>query len=545
MNQYTRGNTTVFYSPSPKLPVSTNVKATSNMNKLHLPFFSCQLCINNTEDTFSIGKMLANDRLLFSRRSATDIVFSHKLDQNLGDEPEIPISPIARLPKQYDHVDIYKIPFKQRLSLVLKAADEDSTNLLKRSAAFELLLKITGDLKIHCFDLRTLFASVNIDSQGFISISSLNEVLDCNLSQVIHLRNLFAVENHVSIECITLVFSQELTATAKVVTDLIRKAKDKKSAGKLSLSQFGQVLERCHRLTTYESKLVLQYFNDNDEGMVDTAALFERLLTARFELINAGTFDYVGLQQSLKHCLSRSTPNIPIFALRSALSQATGMYLTKLTQHALIRTLDVDMSGMSSVGAFFDGIPVKCGVLQKFHQQICLEIQKEYRSKEPGEQDAAIVSDGRREAALDPKSQQEAEGCEKLLINYISHSIWPVHGKGSVDGVILAKAILVAPSSGLTDTEIKGLAAEITVNPVDGLTVNTPVDHIRKWVPIIWELRQSDFVKRLQIVLDSSNLTEFDFQEKQEEAEKKDTLQTSLAQKLMHGMRRDRLIELN
>ncbi|KAF4756812.1 hypothetical protein FOZ63_030173 [Perkinsus olseni] len=87
----------------------------------------------------------------------------------------------------------------------------------------------------------------------------------------------------------------------------------------------------------------------------------------------------------------------------------------------------------------------------------------------------------------------DRESCEKQLVQLVTSYIWNEHGRGTVDVWHFQRAIMRHSDSagGLTIAELRGLLGEVPFDPRTNKTLIPPLDHIRAWVPLYFQMKDA------------------------------------------------------
>jgi Ca2+-binding EF-hand superfamily protein/ribosomal protein L15 len=261
------------------------------------------------------------------------------------------------------------------------------------------------------------------------------------------------------------------------------------------------------RLATQEVERLMQMLTEDEHGMVHIEDLGDQLEHLRMEallnsLVETDVFSLrAHLIPRFKSMGVTADGNIKVWKLKPALLQAESICLSRLQTHVLLCLAEPDDDGFVDLSTYMASlsvvIPHMCDakIFVETAERLQIEHADATRRNENAELaalGAAQVDQLRQEDGEEKHQESEAdqETVERTLIQVLSvldkeHNgmlqpevIWNVltGGDAQVQGL------------GLSEFETYGLAAEMTLDD-NGLVAYH--DHVRRWVPIIFEVRKS------------------------------------------------------
>ncbi|EEQ99490.1 hypothetical protein Pmar_PMAR025880 [Perkinsus marinus ATCC 50983] len=92
-----------------------------------------------------------------------------------------------------------------------------------------------------------------------------------------------------------------------------------------------------------------------------------------------------------------------------------------------------------------------------------------------------------------PQGAVDKDTCEKQLVQLVTSYIWNDHGRGPVDVWHFQRAVMRHTDSagGLSIAELRGMLAEVPFDLQTNKTLIPPVDHIRAWVPLHYQMKET------------------------------------------------------
>jgi len=264
------------------------------------------------------------------------------------------------------------------------------------------------------------------------------------------------------------------------------------------------------RLSPQEAQRIMEMLPEDEDGNVMFTSLDERLEHLRTEAISNGVVetDLRALRVHLVECfrplLDEDNPSkMKVWDVKTALLSADQVCLSRIQLHVLLCLADPDPTTGDVDVAEFLGlcsvvIPHMCDakVFMATAERLILEHEENRRRSENAEllalgaaRVAAIGQDGEEKSQ---ENEVDQETVERNLIQVLqfhdnTHRHTPALAPSDIFDVLYSNDTQVEGCQ-LSYFELNGLAAEMTPNADDEVPY---VELIKRWVPIIFEVRKS------------------------------------------------------
>ncbi|KAF4728359.1 hypothetical protein FOZ63_029489, partial [Perkinsus olseni] len=231
----------------------------------------------------------------------------------------------------------------------------------------------------------------------------------------------------------------------------------------------------------------------------DSAAVYRHLV----DVLRAGGMTWTNaIGEECPRC-------VPLWQLRQVLLSARALALPRIVirillmsfrtnLHGLVEMTDFLTNTVSFVSWMFDTAPGGAFLTEAAKVSRILEDEK--ANAEANELDmlmqsavAANENRGDDQQGAGHQGVVDREGCEKQLVQLVTSHIWNEHGRGPVDVWHFQRAIMRHTDSagGLTIAELRGLLGEVPFDPRTNKTLIPPIDHIRAWVPLYFQMKDA------------------------------------------------------
>eukprot|EP00921_Rhytidocystis_pertsovi_P015477 GHVQ01024610.1.p1 GENE.GHVQ01024610.1~~GHVQ01024610.1.p1 ORF type:complete len:402 (+),score=64.16 GHVQ01024610.1:757-1962(+) len=325
-------------------------------------------------------------------------------------------------------------------------------------------------------------------------------------------------------ETIDLCFGEEFEETGRLLRECFEAA-DPKDSGTLPRIDFGECLNsKPDRCSPQEHSLLMQMVQEDEEmgyvAYADFVPLFKLLRREAFHNAVVET-DVKVLRQHLLHVMIKAglTNDMVLSAwdIRYVLLQATQICLSRMQIHVLLCITETNSSGLVDCGYF---LKLACTViplmfdkekLRSTAQQIAKERADAAERAEMEELQGltggtmrSLKTTVRQNQLQDEEEHEEDKGAaperdtvEKSLIHLFN--IMDDKHRGTLDAGLVVMALKqsheneqryndVVAQCQLSDAELRGLIAEAALDETDKVRY---VEHIKTWIPVLFELRKS------------------------------------------------------
>eukprot|EP00928_Gymnodinium_smaydae_P062053 TRINITY_DN45999_c0_g1_i1.p1 TRINITY_DN45999_c0_g1~~TRINITY_DN45999_c0_g1_i1.p1 ORF type:complete len:829 (+),score=201.33 TRINITY_DN45999_c0_g1_i1:91-2577(+) len=449
------------------------------------------------------------------------------------------------------------------LANVFDAADEEDAGELSHYEVSRLLGATLSGLGLRPWDIQLLMTSAQENQQGFIELKPFAQTAPEIIQELRRRRLAYVAlglpKVDVSSEAVKHCFGAELSETADALAAVItqRSQEDPTSVKsntpepisvqalgssnrRSSKLQFAQVPETVEpvlpdgefrmgirrsdcrdcilslpmRISPQEANRLLQMLPEDEDGFLGVDTLEEQLEELRTgALLNSLVeSDPVSLRKHLVVCFRQlgltEEGTLKVWQLRHALLAADQVCLSRLQIHMLLclATPHTDMEGNVDVRAFSAVlgavIPhmLDAQIFMEIAERLQLEAAELQRMRENAELAALgaskLNSGDEKEKTQDVEVDQET--VEKILIQALGD------GRGPTNTMMAPESLFASLHAGdqqiqscqLSEFEIGGLAAEMVLDSRGEVAY---VEHIKRTVPMIFELRRSQLLSQYVI----------------------------------------------
>jgi len=318
-------------------------------------------------------------------------------------------------------------------------------------------------------------------------------------------------------EAIILCFGQELEETTRLIEESFRNV-DSAGTGMLTRHEFRQCIEqRSDRFSPQEVAMLMQMVEEEEDGRMPYSGIFGQLQKLRRDAFHNALVetDLRGLRHHLVQLIRKSQVTydfkLPIWTIRDILFNASQLCLSRIQIHVLLSILMPDPYGQVDCRSF---LRVACtAISQLFDTQRFRELADQIAREKADEQERAELEELQgltggvrlksRHVEEDEESDEERgaapdrETVEKNLIHLFN--VLDEKHRGTIDvGQLLlalrkgedanARFQEVVTQCQLSDAEVRGFVAEAVIDDANEIAY---VEHVKTWIPIILELRDS------------------------------------------------------
>eukprot|EP00921_Rhytidocystis_pertsovi_P015476 GHVQ01024609.1.p1 GENE.GHVQ01024609.1~~GHVQ01024609.1.p1 ORF type:complete len:627 (+),score=108.99 GHVQ01024609.1:190-1881(+) len=413
------------------------------------------------------------------------------------------------------------------LKNIFDAADEESEGFLSHSEVSDLLH--ASPLGLTAWDLRLLLSTATENDMGMIYYAPFVEDASAVITTLRQRREAYRQRTSgdtvsVTEETIDLCFGEEFEETGRLLRECFEAA-DPKDSGTLPRIDFGECLNsKPDRCSPQEHSLLMQMVQEDEEmgyvAYADFVPLFKLLRREAFHNAVVET-DVKVLRQHLLHVMIKAglTNDMVLSAwdIRYVLLQATQICLSRMQIHVLLCITETNSSGLVDCGYF---LKLACTViplmfdkekLRSTAQQIAKERADAAERAEMEELQGltggtmrSLKTTVRQNQLQDEEEHEEDKGAaperdtvEKSLIHLFN--IMDDKHRGTLDAGLVVMALKqsheneqryndVVAQCQLSDAELRGLIAEAALDETDKVRY---VEHIKTWIPVLFELRKS------------------------------------------------------
>lgn len=403
-----------------------------------------------------------------------------------------------------------KLPMGVLLANIFDAADEDGEFELTHKEVADLLY--ATPLGLADWDIKLLLTTAHELHTGKIEYRPFVQVAPEIIEALLKRRANYLARNQpnmqVTTEAIDLCYGEEIEEISRAAREAFAGV-DTGGKGTLSRHEFRScLLSRSERFSMQEVRLLMQMCKEDDFGQVPYDDFVVLLQQLRIDALHNALVetDVERLRVHLILLLRReglqSDPVLPVWNLRNVLFNAEQLCLSRMQIHVILSIVHPSEHGEVDVEYF---LRVACTVVPyMFDATTFMEkasnIKKEkddLQAKAELEEVQALTS-----SFTTKKKQEEDEGediqanapdrdaVEKALIHNASqydekHRQMPtLHVKKFMEAMHHESV----QQCQLSDAELRGFIAEAEIDDREEISY---VDHIKMWVPIIFELRRS------------------------------------------------------
>jgi len=432
--------------------------------------------------------------------------------EELVDQPEVhkEKTTLRASAADVDIATLEKLPMGTLLSNIFDAADEDEEFELMHKEVADLLY--ATPLGLADWDIKLLLTTTHELDTGKIQykpfVQAAPEIIEALLKRRAAYQLREQPNMQVTHEAIDLCYGEEIEEIARAAREAYA-AVDTSGKGTLSRHEFRScLLSRSERFSMQEVQLLMQMCGEDDFGQVpydDFTLLLEQL---RIDSLHNALVETdveslrVHLILLLRNEGLQSDPVLPVWRLRSVLLSADQLCLSRMQIHVILSIVHPSEHGEVDVEYF---LRVVCTVIPyMFDAATFMEkastIQKEKAdalAKAELEELQGLTSSLATKRRADEGEEEDVQAnapdrdaVEKALIQNASqfdekHRPQPtLHVKKFMEAMHHESV----QQCQLSEAELRGFIAEAEIDEREEIQY---VEHIKSWVPIIFELRKS------------------------------------------------------
>jgi Ca2+-binding EF-hand superfamily protein len=400
----------------------------------------------------------------------------------------------------------------ERLSNIFDAADEESEGLLSHREVADLLY--ATPLGLTDWDIKLLLTTAHENDDGLIEykpfVQAAPEIIEALLKRRAAFISRKQPNATVTYEAVELCFADELEEIGRTLREQFNAA-DPNQTNLLPRSAFRTcLLSKPDRFSPQEVQMLMQMVKENESSQVpydDFIFLMQQLRIDAFHNALVET-DVESLRVHLILLMRREgvTRNmqLPIWTLRKVLLSADQLCLSRIQVHVLLSIVKPNEYGWVDVNYF---LRICCTVIPlmfdaaKFMEKAALVAKEKADAQAREELEelqgltggmAAKANKAGEEEAADEHTTQglDREAVEKTLI----HLLTTHDEKRSAHHTLEIAPFLNAMRNDqvtqcqLSDSETRGFIAEANVDENGEIAY---VEHVKTWVPILFEVRKS------------------------------------------------------
>lgn len=398
------------------------------------------------------------------------------------------------------------------LSNIFDAADEENEFLLSHKEVANLLYATPLGLKE--WDVKLLLTTAPENDRGLIEYKPFVQAAPEIVEALLRRREAFVARNKptatVTSEAVELCFGDEMEEINRTTREAFSAA-DPSNTGQLQRSAFKQcLLSREERFSPQEVQMLMQMVEEDDFGNVayeDFVQMVEKLRIAALHNALVET-DVASLRVHLILLMRREGLAqdllLPIWTLRKVLLSADQLCLSRMQVHVLLSVVQPNEYGWVDVAYF---LRVVCTVIPYiFDAATFMEKAQEIAKEKADAQAKAELEElqgltggglARSKKAEDEEiaeekggaQQMDREGVEKTLI-HLGSMMMDRQGGNTFDVMRFLSTMRheTVNSCQLADHELRGFIAEASLDENGEINF---VEHVKTWVPIVFELRKS------------------------------------------------------
>jgi Ca2+-binding EF-hand superfamily protein len=400
----------------------------------------------------------------------------------------------------------------ERLSNIFDAADEESEGLLSHREVADLLY--ATPLGLTDWDIKLLLTTAHENEEGLIEykpfVQAAPEIIEALLKRRAAFISRKQPNATVTYEAVELCFAEELEEINRTLREQFNVA-DPNQTNLLSRNAFRScLLSKPERFSPQEVRMLMQMVKENESSQVpydDFVFLMQQLRIDTYHNALVET-DIESLRVHLILLLRREgvtrSLQLPIWTLRKVLLSADQLCLSRIQVHLLLSIIKANEYGVVDVNYF---LRICCTVIPlmfdaaKFMDKATL-VAKEKADAQAREEleelqglTGGMASKAKKgdeeEAAEDERGQGlDREAVEKTLIHLLTthDEKRSAHHTLEIGQFLNAMHHEQVAQCQLSDAEHRGFIAEA---PIDENGDIAYVDHVKTWVPILFEVRKS------------------------------------------------------
>jgi len=400
----------------------------------------------------------------------------------------------------------------ERLSNIFDAADEESEGLLSHREVADLLY--ATPLGLTDWDIKLLLTTAHENDDGLIEykpfVQAAPEIIEALLKRRAAFISRKQPNATVTYEAVELCFADELEEIGRTLREQFNVA-DPNQTNLLSRSAFRAcLLSKQERFSAQEIQMLMQMVKENESSQVpydDFIFLMQQLRIDAFHNALVET-DVESLRVHLILLIRREgvtrSLQLPIWTLRKVLLSADQLCLSRIQVHVLLSIVKPNEHGWVDVNYF---LRICCTVIPlmfdaaKFMEKAALVAKEkaDAQAREELEELQGLTGGAmsktkkgdEEEAADDDRTQGlDREAVEKTLIHLLTthDEKRSSHHTLEIQQFLNAMRHEQVAQCQLSDAETRGFIAEA---PIDENGEIAYVDHVKTWVPILFEVRKS------------------------------------------------------
>jgi len=397
------------------------------------------------------------------------------------------------------------------LANIFDAADEDSEGYLTHKEVRDLLY--STPLGLEEWDILLLLTTAPEDeTTGLIEYGKFVEI-GPKIIEALHKRRLQYKAR--GLPCITvhsesveLCYGDEIEETNRQLRDVFWRVWNEEGGkhgdGMLHRTLYRKCLyQKLERFTPQEIQLIMQMVEETDEGAVRTDEITPLIINLRTESLHNAMVetDIASLRVHLILLMRQEglqEYDLTCWSLRNVLLKADQLCLSRMQVHVLLSIIHPNEYGWIDVRYalrvlcvvipyFFDAVAFTEKATQTAREQQIAQEQAELEELR-GFQGATNTKLNEEEAE-DETNVPDKEAVEKALI-HVGNLFMPDRTSSMIELPQFLSAVWheSIQQTGLLDHELRGFVAEAQVDAKGQFNY---IEHVRLWVPIIFELRKS------------------------------------------------------
>mmetsp|Transcript_3238 Transcript_3238/g.7651 ORF Transcript_3238/g.7651 Transcript_3238/m.7651 type:complete len:677 (+) Transcript_3238:66-2096(+) len=414
--------------------------------------------------------------------------------------------PGAKVAAEQDKLDLSTL-----LANIFDAADEENEFELRHKEVADLLY--ATPLSLTDWDIKLLLTTATEFETGRIEYTPFVQAAPEIIEGLRKRRAAFeerrgSEESPVTVEAIQLCFGEEIEEVARTMREAFGQY-DPAGQGTLTRHEFRSCLmSKLERLSLQEVQMLMQMCREDEQGNVlheEFAILLERL---RIDALhNALVETDVAMLRMHLILLARrmglpSDNIMPVWDLRNVLLSADQLCLSRMQIHVILSIVHPDEHGDVEFGYF---LRVCCTVIPWMFDTAAFAEKAKMIEKEKAEAQAKqeleelqglSSSLANKKRGMDEEDQEDAQpnapdrdAVEKSLIHVGTQADDKHRNPPTLEVRRFLEAMKQeAEKNQLSEAELRGFVAEAEMDQRGEVPY---VDHIKTWVPILFELRKS------------------------------------------------------
>eukprot|EP00746_Dinoflagellata_sp_MGD_P161117 gnl/MRDRNA2_/MRDRNA2_88157_c0_seq1.p1 gnl/MRDRNA2_/MRDRNA2_88157_c0~~gnl/MRDRNA2_/MRDRNA2_88157_c0_seq1.p1 ORF type:complete len:770 (+),score=178.37 gnl/MRDRNA2_/MRDRNA2_88157_c0_seq1:70-2310(+) len=400
----------------------------------------------------------------------------------------------------------------ERLSNIFDAADEESEGLLSHREVADLLY--ATPLGLTDWDIKLLLTTAHENKVGLIEykpfVQAAPEIIEALLKRRAAFISRKQPNATVTYEAVELCFADELEETGRTLREQFNAA-DPNQTNLLPRNAFKScLLSKPDRFSPQEVQMLMQMVKENESSQVpydDFIFLMQQLRIDAFHNALVET-DVESLRVHLILLIRREEVTrsfqLPIWTLRRVLLSADQLCLSRIQVHVLLSIVKPNEYGWVDVHYF---LRICCTVIPlmfdaaKFMEKADLVAKEKADAQAREELEelqgltggmASKANKGNEEEAAEDTHAQglDKEAVEKTLIHHLTTHDEKRSAHHTLEIAVFLNAMKheqVAQCQ-LSDSEMRGFIAEANLDEQGEIAY---VEHVKTWVPILFEVRKS------------------------------------------------------